>query len=301
LNARLNAITNVEVREGSFFAAVGERRFGLIVSNPPYVIAPETDLLFRYGPAGSNGVSQTVLTGAAAHLDRDGIASVLCNWVVEQGDDWRAAPSRWVDGTGCDLLLLHHGTEAPLTYAGRWNMRLREVAPDRYPKTLDRWLAYYEAQGIRAISSGVAILRRRAAKRNWIHTLEITSEASGDAGGQILDIMAGQDYLAGLKDDRAMLGDAFLLADPHHLDQSLLFRDGRYTIGRATLRSGGLGAGAEVEPALVALVFRFDGARPLEGLIEEVASETGTAREELMPAALVLVRRLIGLGYLLKP
>jgi methylase of polypeptide subunit release factors len=302
LNARLNGIDNIETREGSFFEPVAEERFGSIVSNPPYVIAPDTDLVFRYGSGARDGISRDVLTGAASHLNEGGIAQMLCNWVRGAGEEWPAAPSRWIEGMGCDLLLLHHGTEDALAYASRWNMRLQQVAPDRYPATLDRWLAYYAGEGIQAISSGAAILRRRAAPKNWIHTLEIGSEPRGDGGAQIIDIIAGQDYLAGLTDDRAMLGHVFRLAEPHRLDQSLSFRDERYTIGRAALvREGGIGTRAEVEPALVGLALRFDGATPLERLIDDVATDTGAAQQELVPAALALVRRLIGLGLLLRP
>jgi len=48
-NAALNGIENVEFRHGSFFDPVAGERFGLVVSNPPYVITPDTEFLFRDG------------------------------------------------------------------------------------------------------------------------------------------------------------------------------------------------------------------------------------------------------------
>jgi hypothetical protein len=279
---------------------VDGERFELIVSNPPYVIAPDSDLLFRYGSGTRDAVSRDVLRGAAEHLAEDGLAQMFCNWIAQPGGDWRTTPSGWLQGTGCDVLLLHYATEDPLAYASRWNIRLQQIAPARFPATLDRWLGFYEAEGIAAITAGGAVLRRRSAGTNWVHGIEIESEATGDAGAHILDIIAGQDYLASVADDRTILGQVFRLAEPHRLDQSLLFRDDRYTIGRAALVRDGLGLRAEVEPGLVGLVLRFDGATPLERLVHEVASDTGTARDELVPAALALVRRLIGLGLLLR-
>ncbi len=47
LNAALNGVENVELRAGSFFEPVAGERFGLVVSNPPYVISPEASFLFR--------------------------------------------------------------------------------------------------------------------------------------------------------------------------------------------------------------------------------------------------------------
>jgi SAM-dependent methyltransferase len=301
LNAQLNDVSNVEVREGSYFQPVDGERFELIVSNPPYVIAPESDLLFRYGLGTRDAVSRDVLRGAAEHLAEDGLAQMFCNWIGQPGGDWRATPSGWIESAGCDLLLMHYATEDPLAYASRWTIRLQQLAPARFPATLDRWLAFYETEGIAAITSGAAVLRRRSGGTNWVHGIEIESDATGDAGAHILDIIAGQDYLADIADDRAMLAGVFRLAEPHRLDQSLLFRGDRYTIGRAALVRDGLGLRAEIEPGLVGLVLRFDGATPLERLIDEVASDTGAAYQELVPAALALVRRLIGVGLLLRP
>src|SRR5262245_39419269 len=41
-NARLNGVRNVEWREGDLFAPVAGERFDLVVSNPPYVVSPES-------------------------------------------------------------------------------------------------------------------------------------------------------------------------------------------------------------------------------------------------------------------
>jgi methylase of polypeptide subunit release factors len=160
LNARLNDVTNIETREGSFFEPVRDSLFGLIVSNPPFVISPETGHVFRDSPLPRDEVSRLVVTEAAARLEEGGLAHVLCNWIVRSGDDWRTTVDAWVRGSGCDALLLHHGTEDPLSYAARWNVRLQQLFPERYPETLDRWLSYYETEGIEAIASGIVILRQ---------------------------------------------------------------------------------------------------------------------------------------------
>src|SRR5207249_4314333 len=46
-NALLNGIENVEFREGNLFDPVEGERFDLIVCNPPYVISPETEYIYR--------------------------------------------------------------------------------------------------------------------------------------------------------------------------------------------------------------------------------------------------------------
>ena len=302
LNAELNEVRNVETREGSFFDPVGEARFQLIVSNPPFVISPESALVFRHSRLPRDEVSRLVVQGAGQHLEEAGFAHVLCNWVQVPTEDWHAAPVRWLAGSGCDALLFHHSTEDPLGYATRWNARLQTVDPAAYPATLDRWLAYYRSEGIEAIASGALILRRRQAARNWTHALEMPPDAVGDSTGHLLRIVAGQDYLARLDEERAMLTHRFRLADRHRIDQSLVFRGDRYAIQPASLgMEEGLGLRAAVEPALMTLLFRLDGARPLGAMLAEVASETGSDRDALTNAGLALVRRLVDLGFLEAP
>ena len=299
LNARLNDVTNVETCEGSFFEPVRGSLFGLIVSNPPFVISPETGHVFRHSPLPRDEVSRQVVAEAAAHLEEGGLAQVLCNWIKPPGEDWRTTLGAWVEGTGCDALLLHHGTEDPVSYAARWNVRLQQVAPAAYPETLDRWLAYYEKEGIEAIASGAVILRRRQAGRNWVHGLDMGFEATGQGTSHVLSIVRAQDYLAGLDDDRAMLSDWFRMVDRHRLDQSLVFRGDRYVIQAASLvLEEGLGVRAIIEPALVTLLFRLDGTRALGVVLSEFAAETGIDPDAATDAGLDLVRRLLELGFL---
>ena len=52
LNARLNGLANVETREGSWLEPVADERFDLVVCNPPYVLSPDRDYLFRDGGEG---------------------------------------------------------------------------------------------------------------------------------------------------------------------------------------------------------------------------------------------------------
>jgi hypothetical protein len=59
-NAALNGAPNVELRAGSFFAPVRGERFGLVVSNPPYVISPESTYLFRDSGLSRDSVSHGV-------------------------------------------------------------------------------------------------------------------------------------------------------------------------------------------------------------------------------------------------
>ena len=59
-NPALNCIENVELRQGSFFEPVAGERFGLVVCNPPYVVLPENEYLFRDSDLEGHEVSALV-------------------------------------------------------------------------------------------------------------------------------------------------------------------------------------------------------------------------------------------------
>ena len=65
MNARLNDITNIEFRAGSFFEPARGEKFDRIVSNPPFVISPASSFVYRDGGLGSDGVSEHVVRTAA--------------------------------------------------------------------------------------------------------------------------------------------------------------------------------------------------------------------------------------------
>jgi release factor glutamine methyltransferase len=80
LNARLNGVEITALR-GDLFAAVGARRFDLIIANPPYVPGPPppTKGTARATDAGADGraILDRICTGAADHLTPRGALLVV--------------------------------------------------------------------------------------------------------------------------------------------------------------------------------------------------------------------------------
>jgi SAM-dependent methyltransferase len=297
LNGALNDVRQLEPRLGDLFEPVADSRFDLIVSNPPYVISPETDLLFRHSPMARDALSGTVVREAAAHLTEGGFAHILCNWVQRPGDPSSAAVGSWVEGLGCDALILVHGVEDPLAYAVRWNQRAQQVLPYSYAARLDDWLGYFERLGIEAIGSGAAILRRREGS-NWVHEMELASESRGPGGPQLLSVFDGRDYLARTSDERTMRDDSFRIPAPHRLDQSLVSRDDGYVIEAASLvLEEGLGNRLAVVPDLIPVLLRLDGSQTLGAIVDEVAEGTSADPAELLGRASGFVRELLEGGF----
>ena len=96
-NAAVNGVQNVEFRAGSLWEAVGEERFDLVVSQPPYIPQPAgvARQVFLHGGHRGDELASAILAGMAEHLTPRGRGLVFSDWPLERGEDLRdraAAP-----------------------------------------------------------------------------------------------------------------------------------------------------------------------------------------------------------------
>jgi hypothetical protein len=297
----LSGAANVETRAGDLYRAVEGERFGLIVSNPPFVISPQDDLAFRHSPMARDDLARTVVRDAAEHLQEGGHAVVMANWIQRPGDAWLDVPAAWLDGSGCDAIVLLFAIEEALGYAVRWNLRQQQLDPAAFPATIDAWLRYYHDEEIEAIASGAFIIRRRGAGSDGpatgVHGLELTAETRGSASGHLLAVFDALDYLATTPSDTDLLATSFAIPATHRLDQSLRSQGPNYVVDSTTLSlDEGLGIRAAVDPDLVPVLLRLDGSQPLGEAATEVAELTGAEPAALASQSVAFVRDLLARG-----
>jgi methylase of polypeptide subunit release factors len=299
-NARLNGITNVQWRAGSLYEPVRNEVFDLIVSNPPFVISPESSFTFRDSGLPADTVSQQVIQGAGQRLTDGGFACILFNWYHQDGSDWATRPAEWVADTDCDALLICFKSTDPLTYASEWlRSSLSPDYPD-YGRRLDEWGEYYEQTGVGQISGGVMILRHRTAPSNWFSARRLGStRCVGPCGGQIERMFAAEDLLAGIKSDQELLGYRLRLSDDHSLRHELKASDGRWMLDKQTLhtRTGMLFSG-DLDIVMAELLARCDGRNTLAEAIASAAGGMGLEGEKLQSACLMAVQKLLQSGFL---
>jgi methylase of polypeptide subunit release factors len=282
LGARLNGL-ELELREGSLFDPVEGERFDLIVANPPFVISPDTDFVYRDSALPGDAICREVVRGAAAHLEPGGFATVLCNWICRTREE-RWEPLRdWVDGLECDALLFAHGAIDPFRYASRWNEPLRSD-PSAYASAVSRWLDYYEREGIVAIGIGAVILRGREGP-GWIRGFNAPHPATGSAGDHILRLFAAAEREGG-----DMLEAHVGLVRGHRLDQTLVYGDGYEVAGVTMSLAEGVGLAAEIDPEVVPLLFELEPGATVRAAA--LASDVDPAR------AAATIERLIEHGLL---
>jgi len=210
LNAALNEVDNVEVRDGSFFEPVRGERYDLIATNPPFVISPAQGERLVYRDSGLPGdqVVEHIVRTAPDHLTDGGWCQVLANWVIDRDRPWDERLGGWLTDE-VDAFTVQREVLDPAAYVELW---LKDAglhgAPD-YLERYDTWLSWFDAQGIEGVGFGWLNLRKRAGGSPggaheflaWPHAVEQPVAPAFAAWATALDAPVGPDDLLVRRDD----------------------------------------------------------------------------------------------------
>jgi methylase of polypeptide subunit release factors len=297
-NAQLNSAPNIEFRAGSWFDPVGDERFDAITCNPPYVISPASEYIYRDSGLRGDSVSEQVVRSIPRHLEEGGFATIQISWVAEPGGEADGPVRRWVEGSGCDAWLLHYRTDQPLETAAVWN-QTESGDPAKYGKIIDTWLAYYRELGIRGIAYGSLLLRRRSGA-NWFRTDVLPAGRLKPASDHILRVFAAHDLIVGTADGEPLLNDRLRLVPTAAVEQRVRFLEGAPRVENMTLTlDEGVGFQAGLDGSVLQLLTQLDGRRTLREAFAEGAKGQGVEDvERYARAGLPVVRRMFELGFL---
>lgn len=296
-NARLNGMDNVECRQGHLFEPVAGCQFDLIVSNPPYVISPDNEFIYRDSGLPGDTVSREMVRQTPAYLAEGGIATVMCNWAhYAAGEEWSLPVRGWIEGNGCDALLLLAETLDPPAYAVAWNQR---TDPAVYGELMDRWLGYYERLGITAISAGSVVLRRRATRASQVVAEQLPDGRLDPTGEQIERVLHALDYLAGASDE-VLLDTIFRLPEEHRVDQRLAYQGAEYVIEEMEVRlPAGLRFHGRIDSYTLHILAGCDGQHRLGEVIAQLAERAQIDPGVLAREAVDIIRQLLMRGFLI--
>ncbi len=175
--ARLNAAfagVAVDLREGSLLEPVAGETFDAIVSNPPFVITPDSvreraRFIYRDGGMPGDCLVAGLLGGLREVLAPGGRAWILANWEVRGG--WDEPVREWT--AGLEAWAMCREELEPARYAEMW-LRDGGLAPGSpgYEEAYGAWIEDFGARGVRAVAMGFLLLGAP----------ESGSEMQGDAG-----------------------------------------------------------------------------------------------------------------------
>ena len=294
-NSSFNAIDNVHALEGNLFEPVADLRggFDLIVCNPPFVISPESRYLYRDSGMRGDEICRTVARQAPAFLAEGGYCQMLCNWAHVAGEDWTQHLAAWFAGSGCDAWVLRYETRDVASYADEWVRR-------GHPGLFDEWMAYYQREGIEAVSLGLINLRRASGRKNDL-LIDDAPKPEGPVGDDIATGFMLRQFV-NAADDQALLAACLRAGPDARLDERSEPHGGAWRVTESTLlRTGGLGQRGTADPYVARLVAGCDGRRPLGEWVAELAAALGRTPADVAPPLLGVVRQLILQGFLLPP
>jgi SAM-dependent methyltransferase len=288
LSASLNAVTNIEWRQGSLFEPVEGLEFDLIVANPPFVISPDTTFMWRDGGLPAGGLNRELMRGIPASLAPQGLAFVLLNWPRRTGEDRDAVLRSWLGDGSCDTWVLHADSWDPLAYATRWTEP--ETASDG-GATLTRWADFYAAEGIESLHFGAVMQRRPSSGEGWLRTDELPPTRLDPCGAQLLRAFDNYGRLQHLSDDE-VLASPVRVPNGYRLEQQARVVDGTWTIAQLVLLPDpGVQFAGTLDVRSAEFLFQCSGTRT-------IAEALAAAGEEEPSDAIPAVRRMLALGSL---
>jgi len=296
-NGILNRAPDIDWRVGSWFAPMRDERFDVIASNPPYVISPSSQYIYRDSGMEGDSVSEQVVREVAAHLTEGGFGTVAISWAAEPGETEAKAVQRWLANSGCDAWVLHYRTEEPLSTAKTWNEN-DIVDPAAYGRVLDEWMAYYARLGISAIGYGSIVIRRRTTSKNWFRVDQFPGGRLDAASDHIRRVFDANDHLQSADDDD-LLRSRFRVPAALRVVRTVSVRDPDVAAVHLSLEEG-VGFQAEIDDHIANVLALLDGATLREALngAAEAGGLAARDRERFVTAGATLARRLYAMGFI---
>ncbi|MCD4785242.1 MAG: methyltransferase [Candidatus Eremiobacteraeota bacterium] len=156
-NALLNQTDNVEFLQGNLYRPVGNRKFDLILANPPFVPAPQQSIMFRDGEKSGEAILDRILKGVRTHIKKNGHAQIVTLLFFKKGETYFEKIINWLAPANFQVLVLAS--------------RYKEVEPyvlehvdydmdyDAYSQQVTTLLKTYQSSGIEKLADGLISMR----------------------------------------------------------------------------------------------------------------------------------------------
>lgn len=301
-NARLNNLSHVQCLEGDLFGPVKGRKFDLVVSNPPFVISPETEYIYRDGGMEGDRITQKIIRQVPEFLNEGGYCQILCNWAELRGQDWKDRLRTWFKDTGCDAWVLRSESLDAETYALTWIRHTEKSETGQFPQQFEKWMAYYETQGIASMGAGLITMRRSGGRLNWFRADDSPEKMTGPCGDDIARGFELRDFLETVTDDSTLLDLPFRISPEVRLERQSKPSSEGWLDEFVRLRlAKGLTYSGNIDHYVANMLVKCDGQRKLGDLMNEMAHDLQAETEKIKATFCSIVRHLVERGFLLPP
>ncbi len=302
-NAAINGIGTIEFRQGSWFEPVAGERFDLVVSNPPYVISPENNLVYRDSGGEPGALCGQLVHDATGYLTPGGFATFLVSWPLYAGADepWWTLPASWL-GPDAAAWVLMMGRDDPLTHSAQWNIpHAKGSWPDgvrEYRDAVKNWVRYLADRHIEAVGYGAVIQQRRDGAGRMLRA-DTAGSGAGSADAHIRRVFAASDAL-GADPEATVASRRCTIPADARIDGTLVPGEAGWTQGAAQLRlAEGIGIPADLDPVMTEVVLAATGGLTVDAAATAVAERLDLdpgAAEQLRGSARHMMAELVGRG-----
>ncbi|MFE1167250.1 methyltransferase [Nocardiopsis sp. NPDC058789] len=296
ISLALSGITGARLAQGSLFEPVRDERFDLIVSNPPFVITPETArYTYRESDLPGDTVCAELVRQAPAHLTEGGWGQFLANWTHTDSDDWQDRVGGWITGTGCSGWVVQRDVQDPAEYVELWLRDSCEHGTPEYTRRYDAWLDYFDREGIKGIGFGWISLRNDVAQDATVRVEELRHDVQQPVGPYLPDVVDGA-MTAHRLTDAALLAAHVALA-PNVVEERVAV-PGAPDPEKILLRQrDGLRRVARIGTVEAALASVCDGTMPVGPLLDAIADLMGEDPVMIRERTPEALRTLISEGF----
>ncbi len=300
-----NLEARVLLRTGDLLEPVAGQEFDLVVTNPPFVITPRREgedaseqYTYRDGGRPGDRLVEDLIRGLGAHLTPGGVAVMLGNWEVHEGDEtWHSRIETWPGDA--DLWVVEREHAEPIEYADMW---LKDAAENRelesWREQFIRYLADFESRRVESIGMGMLLLHRPSTPGvEPVRRFEtLPHQLEQPLGGRIRDAFDADDWLRE-RGDEDLADETFVVAGDVTEERWTL--PGSPDPSAILLRQGGGFRRTFPESTeLASFVSVCDGDLTARQILVAIAALLQVDQDALLASVLADVRKLVSLGFL---
>lgn len=279
-----NLADRVTVAAGNMLEPVAGQCFDLVVTNPPFVIAPSTTATTHtYRETGRTGdelVRELISTIDTVLVD-GGQAVMLANWeMFGEGHTWHSRLATWPAET-MDIWAIQRSSSDPAQYAEIWLRDSSEqLNPQAYGQAYAKYLEDFQSRGVTQIGFGWVWLRKRDHTAP-LHKFEYLTEAVHQpVAAAWASSVEKYDAVQNSESDAWMLADVHLVA-PQWVTYEQYQRFGAEHPEVLMARSGtGFGRHIRLDTATAAVLGAADGELSVGQIVAAVAGLLGLDDEQ---------------------
>lgn len=286
-----NLDNRVTVLAGSMVEPVADQTFDLVVTNPPFVIAPaQASTTHTYRETGQTGdrVVQELISTLDTVLAPGGQAVMLANWEMFGHGEWSERLATWPSDE-LDIWAIQRSSSDPAQYAEIWLRDSSEqLNRQAYQQAYDRYLDDFETRGVTQIGFGWVWLRKRHHTPSLRRFEYLTGPVHQPVAAAWAASVRKHDAVATTESGPWALADVHLVA-PDWVTYEQYRRFGAEHPEVLMARSGaGFGRHIQLDTATAAVVGAADGelsagqiVAAVAGLLELDDTQTGALQAEI--------------------